>query len=96
MEQLIDSGGVREGTSPPSTGVGALHAPLGGPTGPSHQGNGFGKFLTYALVPQVEERASELQEELKTTKRKRDEVLLRREASEKELHKVRSNLVEVQ
>ncbi|RRT64308.1 hypothetical protein B296_00019386 [Ensete ventricosum] len=47
-------------------------------------------------IAKVEERASELQEELKTTKRERDEVLLRREASEKELHKVRSNLAEVQ
>ncbi|RRT45323.1 hypothetical protein B296_00035612 [Ensete ventricosum] len=31
LEQLVDSGGVREGTSPPTTGAGALHAPLGGP-----------------------------------------------------------------
>ncbi|RZR93103.1 hypothetical protein BHM03_00021530, partial [Ensete ventricosum] len=38
-------------------------------------------------VAKAEERASELQEELEKTKRERGEELLRREASEKELHK---------
>ncbi|RWV77653.1 hypothetical protein BHE74_00054887 [Ensete ventricosum] len=47
-------------------------------------------------VAKAEERASELQEELEKNRRERDEVLLRRKASEKELHKVRSNLAEVQ
>ncbi|RWW39748.1 hypothetical protein BHE74_00054886 [Ensete ventricosum] len=51
LERLVGNRGVQEGTSPPSTSAGALHAPLGGPAGPSRQGNGFGKFLTYALVP---------------------------------------------
>ncbi|RRT31461.1 hypothetical protein B296_00059189 [Ensete ventricosum] len=36
-------------------------------------------------VAEAEERASELREELEKTKRERDEELLRREASEKEL-----------
>ncbi|RRT36092.1 hypothetical protein B296_00039795 [Ensete ventricosum] len=44
----------------------------------------------------AEERASELQEELEKTRRERDEALLRCEASEKELHEVRSNLAKVQ
>ncbi|RWW63128.1 hypothetical protein BHE74_00029716 [Ensete ventricosum] len=44
----------------------------------------------------VEERASELREELEKTKRERDEELLRREASEKELHEVRSHLGDAQ
>ncbi|RRT42392.1 hypothetical protein B296_00030505 [Ensete ventricosum] len=47
-------------------------------------------------VAKAEERAFELQEELEKTRRERDEALLRREASEKELHEVRSNLAEVQ
>ncbi|RWW36015.1 hypothetical protein BHE74_00058983 [Ensete ventricosum] len=47
-------------------------------------------------VAKVEERASELQEELEKTRKERDEALLRRETSEKELHEVRSNLAEVQ
>ncbi|RZS23331.1 hypothetical protein BHM03_00056244 [Ensete ventricosum] len=42
-------------------------------------------------VAKAEERASELQEELEKTKRERGEELLRREASEKELHEVRSH-----
>ncbi|RWW60447.1 hypothetical protein BHE74_00032546 [Ensete ventricosum] len=46
-------------------------------------------------VAKAEERASELQEELKKTRRERDEALLQREASEKELHELRSNLAEV-
>ncbi|RRT32101.1 hypothetical protein B296_00048197 [Ensete ventricosum] len=140
LERLVSSEGVQEGTSPPSTGAGALHTPLGGPAGPSRQGNGFGKFLTYALgqhfqmalfdrvhdvgrlitfmnyqisqlqqeldalksgggpkaVAKAEERASELQEELEKTRRERDEALLRCKASKKELHEVRSNLIEVQ
>ncbi|RRT62183.1 hypothetical protein B296_00005148 [Ensete ventricosum] len=37
-------------------------------------------------VAKAEERASELQEELEKTRRERDEALLRRKASEKELH----------
>ncbi|RZR98722.1 hypothetical protein BHM03_00028144, partial [Ensete ventricosum] len=44
----------------------------------------------------AEERASELQEELEKTKRERGEELLRREASEKELHEVRSHLGDAQ
>ncbi|RRT59344.1 hypothetical protein B296_00018286, partial [Ensete ventricosum] len=40
----------------------------------------------------AEERASELREELEKTKRERGEELLRCEASEKELHEVRSHL----
>ncbi|RZS21103.1 hypothetical protein BHM03_00053688, partial [Ensete ventricosum] len=44
----------------------------------------------------AEERASELQEELEKTKRERDEALLGCEASEKELHKVQSNLGDAQ
>ncbi|RWW44234.1 hypothetical protein BHE74_00050032, partial [Ensete ventricosum] len=47
-------------------------------------------------VTKAEERASELQEELEKTRRERDEVLLRRKASEKELHEVRSNLADAQ
>ncbi|RWW38819.1 hypothetical protein BHE74_00055911 [Ensete ventricosum] len=47
-------------------------------------------------VAKAEERASELQEELEKTRRERDEALLRRKASEKELHEVRSNLVDAQ
>ncbi|RWW69585.1 hypothetical protein BHE74_00022798 [Ensete ventricosum] len=47
-------------------------------------------------VAKAEERASELQEELEKTRRERDEALLRREASKKELHEVRSNLAEAQ
>ncbi|RRT60308.1 hypothetical protein B296_00024851 [Ensete ventricosum] len=43
-------------------------------------------------VAKVEERASKLQEELEKTKRERGEELLRREASEKELHEVQSHL----
>ncbi|RWV85200.1 hypothetical protein GW17_00053025, partial [Ensete ventricosum] len=35
QEQLVGRRGVREGTSPPSTGVGAIHAPLGGLRGQS-------------------------------------------------------------
>ncbi|RZS19968.1 hypothetical protein BHM03_00052430, partial [Ensete ventricosum] len=45
-------------------------------------------------VAKAEGRASELQEELEKTKRERDETLRRHEASEKELHEVRSNLAE--
>ncbi|RRT35742.1 hypothetical protein B296_00045033 [Ensete ventricosum] len=45
-------------------------------------------------VAKAEGRASELQEELEKTRRERDEALQRHEASEKELHEVRSNLVE--
>ncbi|RRT36678.1 hypothetical protein B296_00044707 [Ensete ventricosum] len=47
-------------------------------------------------IAKAEERVSELQEELEKTKRERDEALLRREASEKELHEVRSNLGDAQ
>ncbi|RWW75491.1 hypothetical protein BHE74_00016484 [Ensete ventricosum] len=47
-------------------------------------------------VAKAEERASELQEELEKTKRERGEELLRREASEKELHEVRSHLGDAQ
>ncbi|RRT83129.1 hypothetical protein B296_00004361 [Ensete ventricosum] len=47
-------------------------------------------------VVKVEERASELEQELGKTKQERDEVLQRLEASEKELTEVRSNLTEIQ
>ncbi|RRT32191.1 hypothetical protein B296_00056933 [Ensete ventricosum] len=47
-------------------------------------------------VAEAEEHASELQEKLQKTKRERGEELLRREASEKELHKVRSHLGDAQ
>ncbi|RWW37499.1 hypothetical protein BHE74_00057365 [Ensete ventricosum] len=47
-------------------------------------------------VAKAEERASELQEELEKTKRERGDELLRREAAEKELHKVRSHLGDAQ
>ncbi|RRT31347.1 hypothetical protein B296_00053696 [Ensete ventricosum] len=47
-------------------------------------------------VTKAEERASELREELEKTKRERGEELLRREASEKELHEVRSQLGDAQ
>ncbi|RZS27212.1 hypothetical protein BHM03_00060640 [Ensete ventricosum] len=47
-------------------------------------------------VAKAEERASELEQELGKTKRERDEVLQRLEASEKELTEVRSNLAEIQ
>ncbi|RRT31583.1 hypothetical protein B296_00047186 [Ensete ventricosum] len=47
-------------------------------------------------VANVEEHASELQEELEKTKRERGEELLRCEASEKELHEVRSHLGDAQ
>ncbi|RWW42660.1 hypothetical protein BHE74_00051760 [Ensete ventricosum] len=38
--------GVREGTSPPSAGTGAIHAPLGSPASPSYQRDGSDKFPT--------------------------------------------------
>ncbi|RWV91985.1 hypothetical protein GW17_00045686, partial [Ensete ventricosum] len=44
------------------------------------------------VVAKAEERAFELREELEKTKRERGDELLRREASEKELHEVRSHL----
>ncbi|RRT34281.1 hypothetical protein B296_00052967 [Ensete ventricosum] len=47
-------------------------------------------------VAKAEERVSELEQELKKTKRERDKALQRLEASEKELSEVRSNLVEIQ
>ncbi|RWW17466.1 hypothetical protein GW17_00018604 [Ensete ventricosum] len=47
-------------------------------------------------VAKVEERASKLREELEKTERERGEELLRREASEKELHEVRSHLGDAQ
>ncbi|RWW89733.1 hypothetical protein BHE74_00001222 [Ensete ventricosum] len=47
-------------------------------------------------VAKAEERASELEQELGKTKRERDEVLQRLEASEKELTEFRSNLAEIQ
>ncbi|RWW21771.1 hypothetical protein GW17_00014062 [Ensete ventricosum] len=47
-------------------------------------------------VTKAEEHASELREELKKTKRERGEELLRREASEKELHEVQSHLGDAQ
>ncbi|RRT32278.1 hypothetical protein B296_00046754 [Ensete ventricosum] len=47
-------------------------------------------------VAKAEERASELREELEKTKRERSEELLRRKASEKELHEVRSHLGDAQ
>ncbi|RRT48658.1 hypothetical protein B296_00037163 [Ensete ventricosum] len=47
-------------------------------------------------IVKAEERAVELQEELERTRQERDEALLKREASEKELHEVRSNLVNAQ
>ncbi|KAJ8467355.1 hypothetical protein OPV22_029907 [Ensete ventricosum] len=47
-------------------------------------------------VAKAEERASELQEELEKTRRERDEALLRRKASKKELHEVRNNLADAQ
>ncbi|RRT31993.1 hypothetical protein B296_00055015 [Ensete ventricosum] len=43
-------------------------------------------------IAEAEERTSELREELEKTKRERGEELLRREASEKELHELRSHL----
>ncbi|RRT67130.1 hypothetical protein B296_00004262 [Ensete ventricosum] len=97
------SEGVREGTSPPSAGARAIHAPLGGLVGSSCQGNAFGKSqLQQELdtlksggcpeaVAKVEECASELGQELEKTKRER-----RLEASEKDLSEVRGNLAEVQ
>ncbi|RRT35383.1 hypothetical protein B296_00043423 [Ensete ventricosum] len=45
---------------------------------------------------EAEERAFELREELKKTKRERGEELLRRESSEKELHEVWSHLGDAQ
>ncbi|RZS12700.1 hypothetical protein BHM03_00044179 [Ensete ventricosum] len=47
-------------------------------------------------VAKAEEHASELREELEKTKRERGEELLRRKASEKELHEVRSHLGDAQ
>ncbi|RRT31745.1 hypothetical protein B296_00053649 [Ensete ventricosum] len=47
-------------------------------------------------VTKAEERASKVREELEKTKRERGEELLRREASEKELHEVRSHLGDAQ
>ncbi|RRT31725.1 hypothetical protein B296_00049348 [Ensete ventricosum] len=47
-------------------------------------------------VAKAEEHASELREELEKTKRERGEELLRREASEKELHEIRSHLGDAQ
>ncbi|RRT51416.1 hypothetical protein B296_00043279 [Ensete ventricosum] len=47
-------------------------------------------------VAKAEERTSELREELEKTKRERSEELLRREASKKELHEVRSHLGDAQ
>ncbi|RRT31724.1 hypothetical protein B296_00053931 [Ensete ventricosum] len=51
---------------------------------------------TDRAVAKVEERASELQEELEKTKRERGEELLRYEALKKELHEVRSHLGDAQ
>ncbi|RWW68211.1 hypothetical protein BHE74_00024277 [Ensete ventricosum] len=48
------------------------------------------------VVAETEERMSELREELEKTKRERGEEFLRREASEKELHEVRSHLGDAQ
>ncbi|RRT85074.1 hypothetical protein B296_00003490 [Ensete ventricosum] len=45
LEQLVDSEGVREGTSPPLTSAGVLYTPLGSPDGLSRQGDGLGKLL---------------------------------------------------
>ncbi|RZS26311.1 hypothetical protein BHM03_00059633 [Ensete ventricosum] len=45
-------------------------------------------------IAKAEEHAVKLQEELEMTRRERDEALLKREASEKELHEVRSNLAD--
>ncbi|RRT34519.1 hypothetical protein B296_00036661, partial [Ensete ventricosum] len=50
--------------------------------------------LPSEAVAKADGRASELQEELEKTRRERDETLRRHEASEKELHKVQSNLDE--
>ncbi|RWW44647.1 hypothetical protein BHE74_00049581, partial [Ensete ventricosum] len=61
LERLVGRRGVREGTSPPSAGAGAIHAPFGGLAGPSCQGNGFGKFPTFVSI-------SQLQQELDTLK----------------------------
>ncbi|RZS26825.1 hypothetical protein BHM03_00060224 [Ensete ventricosum] len=47
-------------------------------------------------VAKAEERASKLREELEKTKRERGDELLKREASEKELHEVRSHLGDAQ
>ncbi|RWW65858.1 hypothetical protein BHE74_00026805, partial [Ensete ventricosum] len=47
-------------------------------------------------VAKVEERASELEQELGKTKQERDEALQRLETSEKELTEVQSNLAEIQ
>ncbi|RZR76158.1 hypothetical protein BHM03_00000785 [Ensete ventricosum] len=47
-------------------------------------------------VAKAEERTSELREELEKTKRERSDELLRRKASEKELHEVRSHLGDAQ
>ncbi|RRT42803.1 hypothetical protein B296_00041982 [Ensete ventricosum] len=47
-------------------------------------------------VAKAKERTSELREELEKTKRERGEELLRREASEKELHEVQSHLGDAQ
>ncbi|RWW22992.1 hypothetical protein GW17_00012775 [Ensete ventricosum] len=47
-------------------------------------------------IAKAEERASELEQELEKTKRKRDEALQGLEASEKELNEVWSNLTEIQ
>ncbi|RZS28476.1 hypothetical protein BHM03_00062077 [Ensete ventricosum] len=47
-------------------------------------------------VAEAEEHASELREELEKIKKERGEELLKREASEKELHEVRSHLGDAQ
>ncbi|RRT34691.1 hypothetical protein B296_00047056 [Ensete ventricosum] len=89
LEQLVGSGGVREGTAPPPTGAGALYAPLGSPNGLSRQGDSL-------VAAKAKGRAAELQEELKRTKWERDEALIKREASKTELHEVWSNLTDAQ
>ncbi|RRT33117.1 hypothetical protein B296_00048004 [Ensete ventricosum] len=93
--------GVREGTSPPSAGTGAIHAPLGSLAGPGCQRDGSGArhskiWRGPEVVAKAKERASELEQELGKTKQERDEALQRFEASEKELIEVRSNLTEIQ
>ncbi|RRT46807.1 hypothetical protein B296_00051616 [Ensete ventricosum] len=105
LERLVGRRGVREGTSPPTVGAGAVHAPLGGFAGPSRQGDGFGKFSTLMvlfdrvhdagqLITFMDYHISNLQQELDTIKSGGGpEAVVK---AEEQLNEVPSNLTEIQ
>ncbi|RZS26396.1 hypothetical protein BHM03_00059729 [Ensete ventricosum] len=75
--------GVREGTSPPSVGAGAIHAPFGGLAGPSYQGNGFDKALL--RLKASEKDLSEVQSNLAEVQRLLKEAWVRARKMDDEL-----------